>query len=186
MGVPALIVTGVYLRALAVAVVVAPAAGDLGALWWMTLFAAPEASIQVTWPNMLLLTLAGLVVAWALWECLRGPLTGPPAEQDRDTRHLRVALYVAAVSTLVNPFLVTWSLWGAVETLMPMFGVVLLLSPVVGRTRRRVLILQICGLLGYGGTAVGPGLALSGHEAGALALVTGFASLIWTVLVLRA
>ncbi|WP_433442814.1 hypothetical protein [Nonomuraea sp. CA-141351] len=186
LGVPALIVTGVYLSALAVAVVVALAAGDLGALWWMTLFAAPDASIQVTWPNVLLLTLAGLVVAWALWEFLRGPLTGPPAEQDRDTRRLRVALYVAAASTLLNPFLTTWSSWGAVVTFVPMLGVVLLLSPVVGRTRRHVLVLRVSGTLGYGCAAVGLGLALSGQAVGALALVAGLASLIWNVLVLRA
>ncbi|MFK4034456.1 hypothetical protein ACI2LC_01490 [Nonomuraea wenchangensis] len=186
LGVPAFIVTGVYLSALVVAVVVALAAGDLGALWWMTLFAVPDASIQVTWLNVLLLTLAGLAVAWTLWEFLRGPLTGPPAEQDRDTWRLRMALYVAAGSTLVNPFLVSWSLWGAVVTFVPMFGVVLLLSPVVGRTRRHSLILRVCGILGYGGAAVGLGLALSGHEVGALTLVAGFGSLIWNVLVLRA
>ncbi|QYC43681.1 hypothetical protein Nocox_30485 [Nonomuraea coxensis DSM 45129] len=186
LGVPAFIVTGVYLSALVVAVVVALAAGDLGALWWMTLFAAPDASIQATWLNVLLLTLAGLVVAWALWEFLRGPLTGASAEQDRDTWRLRVALYVAAASTLVNPFLVSWSLWGTVVSFVPMVGVVLLLSPVVGRTRRHVLILLVCGILGYGGAAVGLGLALSGHAVGALGLVAGFGSLIWNVLVLRA
>ncbi|PZG18593.1 hypothetical protein C1J01_14615 [Nonomuraea aridisoli] len=186
LGVPALIVTGVYLFAVAVAVVVALGAGDLGALWWLTLFVAPDASVQVTWPNVVLLTLAGLVVAWALWECLRGPLTGPPAEQDRDTRRLRVALYVAAASSLVNPFLTTWSLWGMLVTLLPMFGVVLLLSPVVGRTRRHILILHVSGILGYGCAAVGLGLALFGHPIGALALVAGLGSLIWNVLVLRA
>jgi hypothetical protein len=179
-------VTGVYLSALAVAVVVALAAGDLGALRWMTLFTLPEASSQMTWLNVLVLTLAGLVLAWVLWECLRGPLTGPPAEQDRDTRRLRVALYVAAASTLISPLLATWSLWGVVVTITPMLGVVLLLSPVAGRTRRHVLILRLCGVLGYGGTAVGFGLMLAGQEAGAFALVTGFASLIWNVLVLRA
>lgn len=186
LGVPAFIVTGVYLSALTVAVVVALAAGDLHALWWMALFTAPDASIQVMWLNVLLLTLAGLVVAWALWEFLRGPLTGPPAEQDRETRRLRVVLYVAAASALVSPFLVSWSLWGVVVTYVPMFGVVLLLSPVVGRTRRHSLILRVCGILGYGGAAVGVGLALFGHKIGALALVAGLGSLIWNVLVLRA
>ncbi|MET7327973.1 hypothetical protein [Nonomuraea sp. NPDC005650] len=186
LGVPALIVTGVYLSALAVAVVVALAAGDLGALWWMTLFEAPDASIQATWPNVLLLTLAGLVVAWVLWESLRGPLTGPPAEQDPNIRRLRVALYVAAASSLVSPFLAVWSPWGTVVTLIPMFGVAFLLSPVVGRTRRHGLILQICGILGFGGTAVGLGLMLSGYEAGALMWFIASASLIWTVLILRA
>ncbi|MEV3985596.1 hypothetical protein [Nonomuraea sp. NPDC049758] len=178
--------TSVYLSALAVAVVVALATGDLGVLWWMTLFAAPDASVQVTWPNVLLLILAGLVVAWVLWEFLHGPLTGPPSEQDRDTMRLRVALYVAAACTLVTPFLTTWSSWAAVVMFVPMFGVVLLLSPVVGRTRRHVLILRVSGTLGYGCAAVGLGLALSGHAVGALALVAGLASLIWNVLVLRA
>lgn len=185
-GVPALLVAGAYLVALAAAVVVALAVGDLGALWWMALFAAPDASMQVTWFNVLLPTLAGVLVAWALWECLRGPLAGPAAEQGRGIRRLRLVLYVAAAFSLVSPFLVAWTWWGVVIALVPTFAVALLLSLAVGRTRRHVLILLICGGLGYGGAAVDFGLRFSGYEVGGLSLVAAFASLIWNVLVLRA
>ncbi|MFF0861083.1 hypothetical protein ACFYUV_04985 [Nonomuraea sp. NPDC003560] len=152
----------------------------------MTLFAEPDASVQVAWPNVLLLILAELVVAWALGEFLHGPLTGPLAEQDRDAMRLRVVLSVAAASVLVTPFLTTWSPWVAVVTFAPMLGVVLLLSPALGGTRRHVLILRVSGALGYGCAAVGLGLALAGHAVGALALVAGLASLIWNVLAPRA
>ncbi|MGW2217854.1 hypothetical protein ACWCSD_22955 [Nonomuraea sp. NPDC001684] len=99
---------------------------------------------------------------------------------------LRVVLYLAAASALVAPFLTTWSPWVAVVTFAPMLGVVLLLSPALGGTRRHVLILRVSGALGCGCAAVGLGLALAGHAVGALASVAGLASLIWNVLAPRA
>ncbi|SDH05502.1 hypothetical protein [Nonomuraea jiangxiensis] len=187
LGVPAFLTTGVYLAALAVSGVVALAAGDLRALRWVTLFVAPDEGIQATWPNVLVLTLAGLVVAWGVWQSLRGPLAGPPVEQDRDTWRLRVALYVAAAATLANLILGYWTLWAAVAvTTLPMVWVVHLLSPVVGRTRNRVLVLRCLGFVGYGGTAVALVPVLSGGEFDTLVLLPSLASLIWNVLVLRA
>ncbi|MFI7445870.1 hypothetical protein ACIBQX_00090 [Nonomuraea sp. NPDC049714] len=54
--------------------------GDLGALWRLTLFTEVAEDVAVTWVNTLVLVAAGLPGAWALWQSLRGPLTGPPPE----------------------------------------------------------------------------------------------------------
>ncbi|MFD0888764.1 hypothetical protein ACFQ08_29860, partial [Streptosporangium algeriense] len=70
-GVPALLVAGLYLAAVVVAVVVARATGDLGALWRLTVFAGADEVTAVTWPNVISLVLAGTVWAWALWQGLR-------------------------------------------------------------------------------------------------------------------
>jgi hypothetical protein len=72
-GIPALLTAGLYVGALAVAAVIALSAGDLGALWRLTLFTEPAEGVAVTWPNTLILVLAGMPCAWALWQGLRGP-----------------------------------------------------------------------------------------------------------------
>jgi hypothetical protein len=90
-GMPALLATGLYVGAVAVAAVIAPLAGDLGALWRLTLFTEVNEDVAVTWPNTFILVLAGLPCAWALWQSLRGPLAGPSPDLDREVRWLRSA-----------------------------------------------------------------------------------------------
>jgi hypothetical protein len=107
-GVPALLITSVYVAAVAVAAVIALTAGDLGALWRLTLFTEVDESVVVTWPNVLILLLAGMSWAWALWQILRGPLAGSPPELDRDARRLRVGLYVAVASWLFYFLMSSW------------------------------------------------------------------------------
>jgi hypothetical protein len=57
----------------------------------LTLFTEVQEGFAVTWLNVLVLFLAGMPWAWALWQSLRGPLAGPPPPLDRDARRLRVA-----------------------------------------------------------------------------------------------
>ncbi|MEV0620519.1 hypothetical protein AB0I81_44855 [Nonomuraea sp. NPDC050404] len=186
LGVPALFATCLYLAALAVGLAIALATGDLGVLWWVALFAAPDDAVQATPPNVLLLTLAGLVIAWGVWQCLRGPLTGPPVELDRNSRWLRVALYVSAATYLLNPFLTALPPWGAMVTLVPMLGVVLLFSAVLGRSRGHTVITIGFGVLGHAGGIITLTIALIVAEGEPLIMVSGLAALIWIVLILRA
>ncbi|MFI7697904.1 hypothetical protein [Nonomuraea sp. NPDC049480] len=186
LGIPALLVIGVYVVALAVAVVIALTAGDLTALWRLTLFTEVGEGVAVTWPNVLILVLAGIPWAWALWQSLRGPLEGPPPELDRDTRRLRVALYAAAASWLLYRLLPFWPWWAVVDAVV-MWVVVVLFQPVLGRNLERADRVRAAGVLAYGGLAAVEALDLLDlHLPSWLPLICGLASLIWTVLVLRA
>ncbi|TDD46180.1 hypothetical protein E1286_21645 [Nonomuraea terrae] len=185
LGVLALVVTGFYLAALAVAALVAVMAGDLGPLWRLTLFTEADESAPVTWPNVLRLVAAGLPWAWALWQSLRGPLAGPAPEQDRGTRRLRVALYVAAASMLLFPLMPVWPWWMTLLSALPMWAVVLLIQP-VWRFGHYDHVLAL-GVLGFGGLGVADVLvALDERLPDWVPLVCGVAGLLWTVLVLRA
>ncbi|MGI5274193.1 hypothetical protein ACQEUU_34010 [Nonomuraea sp. CA-218870] len=182
---PALLLTGLYGAALTLAVVIALISGDLGPLRWLTLFAAVSEGIAATGQNVLLLVLAGLFWAWGIWQVLRGPLAGPPAQQDRNTLRLRVALYVATATAwllhLVPPGI--WAVASVLDT-GAMWVVVLLFMRVLGGDREYA---RGAGVLGYGGFTVFGVLDLvdwsvpDGAE-----LVCGLAILVWTVLVLRA
>ncbi|WP_327583756.1 hypothetical protein OHA25_49330 [Nonomuraea sp. NBC_00507] len=187
LGIPALLITGVYVVALAVAAVIALTAGDLGALWRLTLFTEVSDSVAVTWPNVLILILAGLPWAWALWQSVRGPLAGPPPELDRNERRLRVALYAAAASSLLYAIAPAWPWWAAVIYAMVMWVVVLLFQPVLGRNLEFAEGARAAGVLAYGGIAAIEVLdVLDWPVPGWLAVICGVAGLIWTVLVLRA
>ncbi|RSN08382.1 hypothetical protein DMB42_20295 [Nonomuraea sp. WAC 01424] len=182
---PALLVTGLYGAALTVALLVTLISGDLGPLWWLTLFTTVSEGVAVTGLNLLLLVLAGLSWAWGIWQVLRGPLTGPPPEQDRDTRRLRVALYAATATTWLLH--VTES-WVPADTTVfdsaVMCVVVLLFMRVLGRDRQYM---RGAGVLGYGGFTVIGVLDLAGWTVpDGVELICGLAGLAWTALVLRA
>ncbi|MEV4380746.1 hypothetical protein [Streptosporangium sp. NPDC049644] len=182
---PALLVTGLYGAALTVAVVVALTSGDLGPLWWLTLFATMTEGVAATGQNLLLLVLAGLSWAWGIWQILRGPPAGPPPRQDRNTLRLRVALYVATATTWLLH--VTASLIWADTTVIDsavMWVVVLLFMRVLGGDRPYM---RGAGVLGYGGFTVIGVLDLVGRPVpDAAESICGLAGLVWMVLVLRA
>ncbi|MEV0144006.1 MULTISPECIES: hypothetical protein [unclassified Nonomuraea] len=184
---PALLVAGGYLVALAVATVIALTAGDLGVLLRVTLSVAPDEGVAATWPNVLGLVPAGLAVAWALWQSLRGPLAGPPPELDRDTRWLRVALYATAASQLLYPLMQSWPWWAGALDFVVMSVLVLRFHPVLARDLAHADRVRAAGVVGYGGSAVAAVLeALDLPVPGLAALIFGLAALIWTVLVLLA
>lgn len=186
-GVPALLVTSVYVGAVAVAAVTAPAVGDLGVLWRLTLFREVDEGVAVTWPHVLVLVLAGLVWAWALWQSLRGPLAGPPSEPDRDVRRLRVALYAALAFWLFYFLLPWWPWWVTALDAAVMLVVVVRFQPVLGRDLEYADHMRGAGVLAYGGAAVAAVLDVLGRPIpGGVDLVCGLAGLVWMVLVLRA
>lgn len=181
---PALLVTGLYGAALVVAVVVALISGDLGPLWWLTLFATVPEGVTATGQSLLLLVLAGLSWAWGIWQILRGPPAGQPAQQDRNTLRLRVALYVATATTWLLH--VTESLiWTDATVIISavMWVVVLLFMRVLGGDRPYM---RGAGVLGYGGFTVIGVLDLVGWSVpDGVESICGLAGLGWTVLVLR-
>ncbi|MDF2705785.1 MAG: hypothetical protein K0R62_1437 [Nonomuraea muscovyensis] len=182
---PALLVTGLYGAALTAAAVVALISGDLGPLWWLTLFATVTEGVAATGQNLLLLVLAGLSWAWGIWQILRGPPAGPPPQQDRNTLWLRVALYVAAATMWLLHVTAssTWAVATVIDS-VAMCVVVLLFRRVLGRDRRYPL---GAGVLGYGGFTVIGVLDLVGWPVpGKAELICGLAGLVWTALVLRA
>ncbi|MDR8411833.1 hypothetical protein MTP10_24240 [Nonomuraea sp. 3-1Str] len=184
---PALLVAGGYLVALAVAAVIALTAGDLGVLSRVTLSVEAGEDVAATWPNVLALVPAGMAVAWALWQGLRGPLAGPPPELDRDTRWLRVALYAAAASWLLFPLMASWPWWAAVLDTVVMSVLVLRFHPVLARDLAHADRVRAVGVVGYGGAAAAALLVvLDVPVPGLLPVICGLAALIWTVLVLRA
>ncbi|MEV0389390.1 hypothetical protein [Nonomuraea sp. NPDC050643] len=198
---PALLVTGLYGAALTVAIVVALISGELGPLWWMTLFTTVPEGVAATGQNLILLVLAGLSWAWGIWQILRGPLAGPPPDQDRqaqvegqadrddqhhdgDTRRLRVALYASASTTWLLH--VTASIWAGPTVIdsAVMWVVVLLFMRVLGGDRPYM---RGAGVLGYGGFTVIEVFDLAGWPMlGGAELICGLTALAWTALVLRA
>lgn len=141
--------------------------------------------VAATGQNLLLLILAGLSWAWGIWQILRGPLAGPPSQQDRNTLRLRMALYVATAMTWLLH--VTASSIRADATVIDsaaMWVVVLLFMRVLGRDRRYT---RGAGVLGYGGFTVIGVLDLIGWPVpDGVELICGLAGLAWTALVLRA
>jgi hypothetical protein len=182
---PALLVIGLYGAALTVAAVVALISGDLGPLWWLTLFTTVTEGVAATGQNLLLLVLAGLFWAWGIWQILRGPVAGPPPRQDRNTLRLRVALYVATATTWllhVTASLV-WADTAVIDSAV-MWVVVLLFMRVLGGDRPYM---RGAGVLGYGGFTVIGVLDLAGLTVpGQVEAICGLAGLVWTVLALRA
>ncbi|MGI5285746.1 hypothetical protein ACQEVF_20740 [Nonomuraea polychroma] len=187
LGIPALLIVGVYVVALAVAAVIAMTTGDLGGLWRLTLFTEVDEDAAATWPSVLTLLLAGMAWAWALWQSLRGPMAGPPPELDRHTRRLRMALYATAASWLLNPLVPSWPHWALVLDAVLMCVVVVLFQPVLRRSLEHADFALGAGVLGYGGSAVitvidvPDGLLPSG-----VGLICALAALVWMVLILRA
>lgn len=182
---PALILTSLYGAALAVALVVTLVSGDLGPLWWVTLFVPVAEGAVVTPQSLLVPVLAGMAWTWAIWQSLRGPAAGSAAEQDQDIVRLRIALYVAAAATWL--FHVTASLsWevGIVISSAAMWVVVLRFTRVLDGDQ---MFTRGLGALGYGGFTVIGLFDLVGVPAlDRAATFCGLASLIWLALVLRA
>jgi hypothetical protein len=186
-GIPALLVTGLYAGALGVAAVIALSAGELGALWRLTLFTEVDEDVAVTWVNTLVLVAAGLPCAWALWQSLRGPLAGPPPELDRDARRLRTGLYVAAASWAFHVIAPSWPWWAAALDAVVMWVVVLLFQPVLGGNLEQAHHARTAGVMAYGGfTAIAVIDVLGRPLPTWLPLICGVGALLWTVLVLRA
>ncbi|MEU4517036.1 hypothetical protein AB0G05_46770 [Nonomuraea wenchangensis] len=184
---PALIVTGVYVAAVAVAVVVATATGDLVPLWRLTIMQEPGA--DATGPDVLVAALAAVPWAWALWQVLRGPLEPAPRdEEEPKVRRARFALYAAAATTLLlHPIPAPWPWWADVVGALSMWAVVVLIHPVLRPRLKWAELIRSAGALGFGGTTVVAllGLAdLPGNDL--LYSVIAVATLVWTVLVLRA
>ncbi|WP_146178209.1 hypothetical protein [Nonomuraea fuscirosea] len=181
---PALILTSLYGAALAVALVVTLVSGDLGPLWWVTLFVPVAEGAVVTPQSLLVPVLAGMAWAWAIWQSLRGPSAGSAAEQDQDIVRLRITLYVAAAATWL--FHVTASLsWevGIVISSAAMWVVVLRFARVLDGDQ---MFTRGLGVLGYGGFTVIGLFDLVGVPAlDRAATFCGLASLIWLALVLR-
>ncbi|MBF8192576.1 hypothetical protein ITP53_44230 [Nonomuraea sp. K274] len=187
LGLPALLVTSVYLIALAFATVIALTAGDLGLLWRLTLLTEAAENAAAALPDVLFLILAGLLWAWALWQVLRGPLAGPAPEPDRNTRWLRVALYAAAASGLLVPLLPASSWWATVIGGVLMWLLMLLFQPVLRRNLKLAGLILAVGVLGFGGVTAVLIFGFLGWEVStSLLLIGGFACLIWMVMVLRA
>ncbi|MFI9594537.1 hypothetical protein [Nonomuraea sp. NPDC052265] len=181
---PALLIAGLYGAALTAAAVVALISGDLGPLWGLTVFSTVTEGVAATGWNLLLLILAGLSWTWGIWQVLRGPLAGPPPQQDRKILRLRVALYVATATT----WLLHVTAWIPVDATVidsaAMYGVVLLFMRVLGRGRQYM---RGAGVLGYGGFTVIGVLDLAGLPVpDSVELICGLAVLAWTVLILRA
>jgi hypothetical protein len=187
LGVPALLITCTYALAVAVAAVLALTAGDLGGLWRLTMFTEVDEDVAVTWPNVLILVVASLPCAWALWQSLRGPLAGPPPELDRDTSRLRAALYVAAAFWLPYALLTSWPWWLVALEAVAMWVVVVLFQPLVAGELKRADHVRAAGVLGYGGLAAVQVLDVVDLPVpGWLPALCGLAVLLWTALILRA
>jgi len=186
-GIPALLITGLYVGALAVTAVIALTTGDLGALWRLTLFTGAAQGVAVTWPNTLILVVAGLPCAWALWQSLRGPLTGPAPELDRDTRRLRMGLYAAAASWACYALAPSWPWWAVALDAALMWVVVVLFQPVLGSQLEHADHARAVGVVAYGGAAAIEVIdVLNWPLPDWLPVICGLAGLIWMVLVLRA
>ncbi|MEV5555074.1 hypothetical protein AB0L44_15600 [Nonomuraea wenchangensis] len=188
----ALIVTGFYVAAVAVAGVVAAATGDLALLWRLTIMQEPDAG--ATGPDVLIAVLAAVPWAWALWQCLRGPLeTAPREEEEPRVRRARFALYAAAATTLLlHPLPAPWPWWADTVSALSMWAVAVLIHPVLVRPALRPRLaraetIRSAGAVAFGGMTVLALLGLVGlPEIDPLYLVVGVATLIWTVLVLLA
>ncbi|NRQ31080.1 hypothetical protein HII36_04420 [Nonomuraea sp. NN258] len=186
-GVPALVVTVLYLVALAVAAGLALSGGGLDLLWRLTVFGEMAEGATPSWPHVLALGAAGLVWAWILWQSLRGPLAGPAPELDRPERRLRLALYAAAGAWALFALLPFWPWWAAVDSLT-MWVVVLLFQPVLSRRMKHAGGLQLLGAVGFGGMTINRVLDAPGGFGilpGGFLLVVGLAALAWMVLILR-
>ncbi|WP_449062445.1 hypothetical protein [Planomonospora algeriensis] len=186
-GVPALLIASVYLAVVVVAAVTAPATGDLGALWRVTLFTEADEDAAVTWPDMFVLCAVGTAWAWALWQSLRGPLAGPPPEPDRGVQRLRAGLYAAAAVSCLYAVLPWWP-WPAVLLDAVVMGtVVVSLHPVLRRDLAYVDQMRVAGVVGYAGAAAFEVLDVIGRPIpDGLSLVCAVAALVWTVLLVQA
>ncbi|MFI9847573.1 hypothetical protein ACIHFD_61900 [Nonomuraea sp. NPDC051941] len=186
LGLPALLLTGLALGAPAVAAVIALTSGGVSMLWRLTLFTPVDESTPATWPNVLVMLVAGLPCAWALWQCLRGPLAGPPPEQDRAVRRLRIALYVSTANGLISPIMSDW--FGGGDTWHRVDGAAR--GAVSVRAGLKPAARGSCS--GHGLPVVRGGVAylvlkLVGlRMPDWLALICAGAGLLWTILILRA
>ncbi|GAA1274401.1 hypothetical protein GCM10009677_29540 [Sphaerisporangium rubeum] len=190
LAVPALFVTAVYAVVVVIAAVVALTTGDLLALSYLTLFTRVEQGIEATLANVGALIMAGALWAWALWQVLRGPATGPSAELDRAARRLRAALYVATATVLLTSFVPSWPWWTTVPHDLASCAVMVLFRPVLGRElgpAHQAWIGDVLAIGGYGGAAVMDILDAFGLRVPLeVSWIFALAGLIWLVLVLRA
>ncbi|MFI6298846.1 hypothetical protein ACIBEJ_45165 [Nonomuraea sp. NPDC050790] len=186
LSLPALLVVGVYLLALAIVAVLALVTGDLDAMLRLTLIPVTDEEVPVTRTNLIILVLVGGMWAWTLWQGLRGPLTGPPPAADRDITRLRIALYVAAASWLIYPVSTFWTWWIGVLDAVVMLAVVWLFHPVLTRGDTKSDHMRTIGVAGYVCVAIFEVLDGFAVDLPGPLLLGGLAALVWTVLLLRA
>ncbi|NRQ34133.1 hypothetical protein HII36_20075 [Nonomuraea sp. NN258] len=182
---------------------IALARDDLRALWrltlfydldeadsdgWLTSLFLQEIQDSPSWPRVAVLVAVGGLFAWALWQILRGPESGPRPPAGRGVRLLRWTLYAQVAIWLVYVVLPIWPWWAVVLELLLVIAAVVAFHRVLGP------------ILGAGGLALFAGLtggvltlasevfdALDWRAAERLvdsSRVASWATLIWTVLVL--
>ncbi|TYB56012.1 hypothetical protein FXF51_45165 [Nonomuraea sp. PA05] len=186
LGVPALLVTALYVAALLITAALALTTGDLAPLWRLTVFAQVEEVVEATPQNVATMLLIGAPWACALWVCLRGPRAGTPPEPTAQAQRLRVALYAAAAAWLLYPIAPGWPWWAVALDSLLMLAVVLLFPPVLGDGLEYAGVARVAGVLAYGGGVV---VALTdelGVDLGLFSLLCALGQLVWMVLVLRA
>ncbi|MFF3443397.1 hypothetical protein [Streptosporangium sp. NPDC002721] len=206
LGVPAVLVAGVYVVTVAVAAVSALVSGDTAFLWRLTLLFEQDEEGPVTaarlligqhegspatWPKVLVLLAAGGLWAWALWQSLRGPVAGPRPPADRGVRLLRVVLYAQVVCWLAYAVAPSWPWWAAVLDLLVLVAVVVafhpVLKPALGPAAGLVLVAGVTAnmltIAAEVSDALGWRAAERLAESGGL---IGLTELIWAVLVLVA
>ncbi|MFI6499465.1 hypothetical protein [Nonomuraea typhae] len=145
LGIPALLLAAGYMVTVVVAAVSALVSDDIGLLVRLTLFyeleTDPEPTLQqllssaasatVTWPKVIVLLAVGGMWAWALWQGLRGPVTGARPAADRNVRLLRVALYASVAVWLVYISVPEWPWWAAALEYLVMLGVAVAFCPLM-------------------------------------------------------
>ncbi|MEV4454812.1 hypothetical protein [Microbispora sp. NPDC049633] len=190
---PAVLVTSGYAAALAVAAVLALTGGDIGLLWRLSLFFEADEDAAATWPNVLILVLAGGLWAWALWQSLRGLRGLPPGKPlvaDRETRPLRRALYATVALWALYAIMPIWPWWAVVLDALLMSAVVVLFHPVLRHEIRHADLALGAGLLAQVSLAATEVFdVLDWREAERAAAFGGFAGvgdLVWSALVLTA
>ncbi|MEN3537990.1 hypothetical protein AAH991_22940 [Microbispora sp. ZYX-F-249] len=176
--------------ALVVAAVLALTGGGLGPLWRLALFLDADEDAAATWPAVLVLSLAGGLWAWALWQALRGLPYGRARSADRETRPLRRALYATVAFWAFYAVMPSWPWWAVVLDALLMSAVVVLFHPVLRRTLRHADLALGAGLLAQVSLAATEVFdLLDWREAERAAAIRGFAdvgALVWSVLVLVA
>ncbi|MFI6909995.1 hypothetical protein ACIBKY_52665 [Nonomuraea sp. NPDC050394] len=203
LGVPALLVAGGYLVTVLAAAVSALVSGDVRLLWRLTLFyeleEEPEPTLSrllsgldtsASWPKVLVLLATGGLWAWALWQSLRGPVSGPRPASDRSGRPLRVMLYASVACWMVYLAAPEWPWWASVLELLVTLGVVVafhpLLRPLTGLAGLALAagvtanVLQIAVEIFYALGWRGAGRMIESTDLAAVA------NLVWLVIVLMA
>ncbi|MGW0808712.1 hypothetical protein [Nonomuraea sp. NPDC002799] len=155
--------------------------GDIRLLWRLTILYDLDEGAPGNWTNVLPLSLAGGVLAWALWQTLRGPAAGRPPLLDPGTRLLRTVLYVNAASWGVRAFMPVWPWWAGVCDLVLMLALMLAFQPALRRNVRHADLALLAGASSLAVLAADEVFGWRNLDLLAALLLAGL--LIWTVLV---